>query len=106
MTATTGRVDRLRRARRIRRYAVQIPYLLVLLGALVAAVLVLYARWRRGAFVFGTALVIGGVLRAVVPTPRVGLLQVRGKFFDTATMVSVGALILWLATSIDPLGTD
>lgn len=101
-----GSLQRLRRARRLRRYLVQIPYLLVVLGLLVAAVLVLFDRWRRGAFVFGSALMIGAVLRALIPTSRAGLLQVRGRFFDVAAMATVGALILWLATSIDPLGTD
>ncbi|WP_419231921.1 DUF3017 domain-containing protein [Gordonia sp. CPCC 205515] len=94
------------RVRRFRTVAVQIPYFLVLLGLLIAAVLVLFDRWRRGAFVFGTALILGALLRALIPTSRAGLLQVRGKFFDVAAMASVGALILWLATSIDPLGTD
>ncbi|MGK2320905.1 DUF3017 domain-containing protein [Gordonia rhizosphera] len=90
----------------MRRYLVQIPYFVVLLGLLAAAVLVLFDRWRRGAFVFGSALILGAVLRALIPTSRVGLLQVRGRFFDIAAMASVGGLILWLATSIDPLGTD
>lgn len=103
---SAGRAARLRRARTLRAYAVQIPYFLVLLGLLIAAVLVLVDRWRRGAFVFGTALILGAVLRALIPTSRAGLLQVRGRFFDVVAMASVGALILWLATSIDPLGTD
>ncbi|WHU45402.1 DUF3017 domain-containing protein [Gordonia sp. L191] len=100
------RVERLRHVRRVRAYAVQIPYLLVLLGVVAAAALVLFDRWRRGAFVFGSALLFGALLRALIPTSRAGLLQVRGKFFDVAAMASSGALILWLATSIDPLGTD
>ncbi|MAU83576.1 MULTISPECIES: DUF3017 domain-containing protein [Gordonia] len=104
-----GSVTRVRRGRnaaRLRRYLVQIPYFVVLLGLLAAAVLVLFDRWRRGAFVFGSVLLLGAVLRAFIPTSRVGLLQVRSKFFDVAVMASVGSLILWLATSIDPLGTD
>ncbi|RPA65213.1 DUF3017 domain-containing protein [Gordonia oryzae] len=100
------RVERLRHVRRVRAYAVQISYLLVLLGVVAAAALVLFDRWRRGAFVFGSALLFGALLRALIPTSRAGLLQVRGKFFDVAVMASAGALILWLATSIDPLGTD
>ncbi|MBR7552321.1 DUF3017 domain-containing protein, partial [Mycobacterium tuberculosis] len=57
-------------------------------------------------FVFGTALLLGALLRAVLPTSRVGLLQVRGRFFDVVSLASVGAVMLWLAASIDPLGTD
>ncbi|MFW0784355.1 DUF3017 domain-containing protein [Gordonia sp. CPCC 206044] len=106
MAATRTRADRIRQARELRRYLVQIPYLVVLLGVLIAALLVVFDRWRRGAFVFGSALLLGAVLRALIPTSRAGLLQVRGRFFDVAAMASVGTLILWLATSIDPLGTD
>ncbi|MGV9710540.1 DUF3017 domain-containing protein [Gordonia sp. NPDC003424] len=101
-----GRVARLRHARRVRAYLIQIPYFLVILGLVIAAIFVLFDRWRRGAFVFGSALVLGALLRAVIPTPRVGLLQVRGRLFDVTAMASVGALILWLATSVDSLGTD
>lgn len=100
------RVERIRHARRVRAYLVQIPYLLVILAVIVAAGLVLFDRWRRGAFVFGSALLLGALLRALIPTQRAGLLQVRGRFFDVAAMASVGVLVLWLATSIDPLGTN
>jgi uncharacterized membrane protein YjjP (DUF1212 family) len=103
---TDPRVEQLRHARRIRSYLVQIPYLLVMAGVVAAALLVLFDRWRRGSFVFGTALLVGAVLRACIPSSRAGLLQVRGKFFDVVAMASVGVLMLWLATSIDSLGTD
>lgn len=106
MSATGDRTDRLRHARRVRALLVQIPFLLVVLGVVVAAALVLFDRWRRGAFVLGSAVLFGALLRAVLPTSRIGLLQVRGRFVDVVAMASVGATVLWLATSIDPLGTD
>jgi len=94
------------RVRGVRAVLVQIPYLLVMLGVLAAALFVLFDRWRRGSFVFGAALLIGALLRAFIPSSKAGLLQVRGKFFDVAVMTTVGAVMLWLATSIDSLGTD
>lgn len=106
MTEATDRVGRIHRARIVRACIVQIPYLLVMLGVVAAAALVLFDRWRRGTFVFGSALLFGALLRAVVPTTRIGLLQVRGRAFDVAAMATVGGMMLWLATSIDPLGTD
>ncbi|MFT4042743.1 MAG: DUF3017 domain-containing protein [Gordonia sp. (in: high G+C Gram-positive bacteria)] len=107
MTDDTGaRVAQLRRARRMRGYLIQIPYIMVMLGVVAAAALVLFDRWRRGAFVFGCALLLGALLRALLPTSRVGLLQVRGRVFDVVSLAAVGAVMLWLATSIDPLGTD
>lgn len=102
---TVERVESLRRARRRRQLLIQIPFYLVMALIAVAAVLVLLDRWRRGAFVFGSAMLVGAVLRAVLPTSRVGLLQVRSRGFDIGAMASMGVLVLWLATSIDSLGT-
>lgn len=68
--------------------------------------LVLADRWRRGALVLGGAMLVAAFLRAVVSPERVGLLAVRGRGFDVAAMTIVGAAIIALATSIDPLGTD
>ncbi|MBT0566790.1 DUF3017 domain-containing protein [Williamsia sp. CHRR-6] len=93
------------RTRRASRIVAQIPFLIVAALVLVAVILVLADRWRRGAFVFGGAAVVAAVLRAVLPTTRVGLLQVRGRVFDVVAMGTAGAAILWLATSIDALGT-
>ena len=75
-------------------------------AALLAAVFVTFDRWRRGVFVLGSALLLGSLLRALLPSERAGLLQVRGRAFDSALMASAGVAILWLATSIDSLGTD
>ncbi|MFT4124728.1 MAG: DUF3017 domain-containing protein [Gordonia sp. (in: high G+C Gram-positive bacteria)] len=101
-----GWIRRWHRARGVRTVITQIPYVLVMLGVVAAAGLVLFDRWRRGAFVFGSALLLGALLRALLPTTRAGFLQVRGRAFDVAAMAGTGALMLWLATSIDPLGTD
>ena len=105
-SATDARVRQLRHARRVRAVIAQIPYILVMLGVIVGAALVLFDRWRRGSFVFGTALLLGAFMRAVLPTSQIGLLQVRGRFFDVVSLAGVGALMIWLAASIDPLGTD
>ncbi|WP_430335712.1 DUF3017 domain-containing protein [Rhodococcus sp. ACT016] len=78
----------------------------VLLVVAAAFVLVLADRWRRGALILGGAMLLAAVLRAVVSPDRVGLLAVRGKGFDVAAMTVVGAAIIALAASIDPLGTD
>ncbi|MGO3326022.1 DUF3017 domain-containing protein [Gordonia sp. (in: high G+C Gram-positive bacteria)] len=99
------RVDELRRARRIHGYIVNIPFYVVLALVAVAALLVLLDRWRRGAVVFGAALLVAATIRALLPTPRVGLLQIRSRPFDVATMAVLGISVLWLATSIDSLGS-
>ncbi|MBM4491943.1 DUF3017 domain-containing protein [Prescottella equi] len=82
------------------------PLLAVVLVVAAAFVLILADRWRRGALVLGGAMVLAALLRAALSPDRVGLLAVRGKGFDVAAMAVVGATIIALAASIDPLGTD
>ena len=60
----------------------------------------------RGAFVFGVATLFAAVFRLIMPSERVGLLAVRNKPFDVGALWPVGVAIVWLAASIDPLGTD
>ena len=72
---------------------------------LVAVVLVLSDRWRRGAVVFGAATLLAGAIRIALPTDRVGLLAVRGQRFDAAALLVIGTAIVWLAASIESLGT-
>ncbi|MBP1162905.1 hypothetical protein ABIC28_000444 [Rhodococcus sp. PvR044] len=83
-----------------------LPLLAVFTVVLVAVVFVLADRWRRGAFVFGLATLLAAGFRLCLPTERVGLLAVRGQRFDVGALTAVGAAIVWLAVSIDPLGTD
>ena len=82
-----------------------VPLVLVLAVMAAAVVLVLSDRWRRGAIVFGAATLVASVLRLVLPDDQVGLLHVRSKRFDAAALLAVGAAIVALAVSIDPLGT-
>ena len=103
--AAEDRVESVRRARRVHGFIINIPYYAVIGIIVVAAALVLIDRWRRGTFVFGSAMLFGAVLRAAIPAHSVGLLQVRSKPFDIAAMASMGAMMLWLSTSIDALGT-
>lgn len=83
----------------------QWPLALVLGGITLALAFVLFERWRRGAFVVGIVALAAAVLRGVLPEHRVRLLGVRGKAFDVGFYAVVGAVILWLAASIDALGT-
>lgn len=83
----------------------QWPLVLVLVGLVVALGFVMYERWRRGAFLMGAVAVGAAVLRAVLTDRRAGLLGVRNKPFDVACYGALGGLILWLAVSVDSLGT-
>lgn len=99
------RVESVRRARKLHGFIINVPYYIVLAVIVFGAVLVIMDRWRRGTFVFGSAMLLGAVFRAFLPANRVGLLQVRSRPFDIAAMATMGGLMLWLSTSIYSLGT-
>lgn len=83
----------------------QWPLALVLVGMAVALAFVFFERWRRGAFLLGLVALAAAALRLIVPDERARLLGVRSKSFDVVAYVGVGAVILWLAASVDSLGT-
>ncbi|MFM9034030.1 MAG: DUF3017 domain-containing protein [Mycobacterium sp.] len=72
----------------------------------VALVLVAAGFWRRGAFLIGVGVGVAAALRLVLPDDRAGLLAVRGKSLDFATMTTISAIMLYTAWTIDPLGTS
>ncbi|GAA1705065.1 hypothetical protein GCM10009831_13380 [Dietzia cercidiphylli] len=103
---TDARPRRTRPARlRLSQIRAQWPLALVLVGMAVSLGFVMFERWRRGAFLLGLVALAAAVLRGVVPDERARLLGVRSKGFDVAFYVVIGAVVLWLATSIDSLGT-
>lgn len=81
-----------------------LPMVVVGLVVLVAIVFVASDRWRRGAFIFGSAALLAAVFRLCLPTVRVGLLAVRGKPFDVAALSLLGSTIVFLAATINTLG--
>ena len=83
----------------------QAPFLVVVFLLIVAAILIELDRWRRGGAVIGSAVIAAAVFRAALPTNRVGLLAVRSRVFDVVALSLVGAAILWVSWTINPLGT-
>lgn len=83
-----------------------LPLLAVLVVIAAALVLVLADRWRRGSFVLGVATIIAAGFRLCLPENRIGLLAVRSRAFDVSALALVGGAIVFLSSSIDPLGTD
>jgi hypothetical protein len=61
--------------------------------------------WRRGALLIGVGVGAAAVLRLVLSDDRAGLLVLHSKGLDFATMATVGAAMLYIASTIDPLGT-
>jgi hypothetical protein len=83
----------------------QWPIVTVVLIFVVAFSLVAANFWRRGALLIGIGVGVAAVLRLALTEDRAGLLVVRSKGIDFATMASVAAAMVYIAWTIDPLGT-
>jgi hypothetical protein len=68
---------------------------LVLCG--VAALALWPDHWRPDVAVMALALFVAAIERAVLPTPRVGVLATRTRGFDVVTYAALGGVILALA---------
>jgi hypothetical protein len=83
----------------------QWPILLVGLIFLAAFGLAGANFWRRGALLIGIGVGVAAALRLALPEDRAGLLVVRSRGTDFLTTASVGAAMVYVAWTIDPLGT-
>ena len=83
----------------------QWPILLVGLIFTAAFVLAGANFWRRGSLLIGIGVGVAAVLRLVLSEERAGLLVVRSKGTDFVTTAVVGAAMIYIASTIDPLGT-
>ncbi|CKR49377.1 Conserved membrane protein of uncharacterised function [Mycobacterium tuberculosis] len=61
--------------------------------------------WRRGALLIGIGVGVAAVLRLVLSEEQAGPLVVRSKGIDFVTTVTVAAAMVYIASTIDPLGT-
>ncbi|CAN3127598.1 DUF3017 domain-containing protein [Mycobacterium sp. smrl_JER01] len=84
----------------------QWPILVVGLFLIAAFALVATGYWRRGALVMAIGVAVASALRLALPDERVGLLAVRSRTVDFVTTASVSAAMLYIAWTIDPLGTS
>jgi hypothetical protein len=84
----------------------QWPILLVGLFFIAAFGLVIAGYWRRGALVIGIGVAVAAALRIGLAEDRAGLLVVRSKGTDFVTTATVSAAVLYIAATIDPLGTS
>ena len=85
--------------------AAQWPILLVGLIFVVAFALVEFDFWRRGSLMIGVGVAVAAILRLVLSESRAGLLVVRTKPTDFVMMTLVAVAMLYIASTIDPLGT-
>jgi DUF3017 family protein len=83
----------------------QWPIMTVMLAFSVAFMLAAENFWRRAALLIGIGVGIAAVLRLTLTEERAGLLMVRSKGIDFVTMSLVAAGMVYIAWTIDPLGT-
>lgn len=77
-----------------------LKWLAVVVAMMAVGVVVIGAgRWQLGAGTVGAGMIVGGLIRAFVPSWDVGLLQVRSKPFDVTVMLVVGAGIIVMVLS-------
>jgi hypothetical protein len=78
------------------------PWWVVLAGVAVALVLIALGHVVGGGVVMAGTFGLGALLRAVVPSRRVGGLVVRSRAFDTITMLTLATACLLLAAILKP----
>jgi hypothetical protein len=91
----------------IRRGIAKAQWPILLVGLIFATAFVLAGAkfWRRGALLIGIGVGVAAVLRLALSDERAGLLVVRSKGTDFVTTATVGAAMIYIAWTIDPLGT-
>ena len=83
----------------------QWPIITVVAIFVVAFTLAAANFWRRGALLIGIGVGVAAVLRLTLTEDRAGLLVLRSKGIDFTTMALVAAGMVYIAWTIDPLGT-
>ena len=72
-----------------------VRWLAVVIAIMAVGVLVIgTGRWQLGAGTVGAGMIVGGLIRAFVPSRDVGLLQVRNKPVDVTVMLVIGVGII------------
>jgi len=87
-------------------FAGQWPILLVGVIFVAAFGLVIAGYWRRGALVLAIGVGVAAALRLALSDNRAGLLVVRSRTIDFLTTATVSAAMVYVAWTIDPLGTS
>jgi len=79
-----------------RRMIRAVPITVVLAIVVVALIMIALAHWRRGAIGLGLAMLVAGLLRAMLTDRTIGVLAVRGKRFDVSFYILSAAVMIAL----------
>ena len=78
------------------------PLLAVLSAVAVGAGYAAFGHWRRAALLIAAALLLGALLRLVLPRHVAGLLTVRRRWVDVVVMAGMGAAVTVVALLVPP----
>lgn len=78
---------------------------LLFFGLAAAAVFLGLDRWRRATFTLGATMIYLGVIRQYLPDSLLGVFSVRSRRFDLWFCGLLGALMMFIAVSVDALGS-
>lgn len=85
---------------------IQVLGVVALVVLLVVSVAYLVTEhWRRATVVFGVAMLWLAILRFTCDSKVLGILTVRSRRFDAIYSASLGMVMLFLALSVDSLGS-
>lgn len=74
-------------------------------GVIAAAGFLLTEHWRRATFTLGATMIYVALLRLTCDSRVMGLLSVRSRRFDATFTGILGAVMVFLASSVDALGS-
>jgi len=78
---------------------------LLVVGVLASGVFSATEHWRRATFTLGASMLWLALMRLTCDSRVIGLVAVRSRRFDVAFTSLLGAAMMWLAWSVDSLGS-
>jgi Protein of unknown function (DUF3017) len=81
----------------IRSVIAEWPFAVVFTPAVISVIVIALGALKHGLILLGGALLLGSVLRFVLPAARAGLLAVRRRGVDVVTMALLGLVLVLLA---------
>lgn len=78
---------------------------LLVVAVAVSGAFAVTEHWRRATFTLGSAMLWLAIIRLTCDSKIVGVLAVRSVRFDVAYTALLGGLMVFLASSVDALGS-
>ncbi len=77
-----------------------LPLILVLAVVAAGLIRITMYHWREGTVLLGAALILAGLLRALLPASRIGMVAIRGRGVDVLLYGGLGLMMMFVALTI------